>query len=102
MSQKVQSVTLNSANVRYNNAVDESRTFDIESNVNIQNGNANSFDGGVVKQNDVVLATFSMWGTNLNPSFQNLEASEMCEVLMAINDFIAAVKENVLTATIDL
>lgn len=99
---EVQSIALNSANVRYNNANDEARVFDIESNVNIQSQNANSFDGGMVKRDEVLVATFNMWGTNLNPSFQNLEASEMCDVLMAINDFIAAVKENILTTTIDV
>lgn len=99
---EVQSIALNSANVRYNNANDEARVFDIEANVNIQGGNVNGFEGGIVKENGLQVATFTMWGTNLNPSFQGMEASKMCEVLMAINEFIASVKENVLTNEIDV
>lgn len=99
---EVQSIALNSANVRYNNANDEARVFDIESNVNIQGGNVNGFEGGIVKEDGLQVATFTMWGTNLNPSFQNLDASKMCEVLMAINEFIASVKENVATKAIEL
>ena len=99
---KIQSVALNSANVRYNNYNDESRKYDIESNVNIQGEQANGFESGIVKSDGLQIATFSMWGTNLNPSFQNLSPSEMCEVLMAINEFIEAVKNNVITNVIDL
>lgn len=98
----VQSVALNSANVRYNNANEESRLYNIESNVAIQDKTVNNFENGIVKRNDVVLATFTMWGTNLNPSFQGLNASEMCEVLMAINDFIESVKANVETTPINI
>lgn len=98
----VQSVTLNSANVRYNNGNEESRVYDIESNVNIQGQSVNGFDGGVVKKDGVQMATFTAWGNNLNPSFQNMEATEMCNVLMAINEFMAAVKSSVSTKTIEL
>ena len=97
----VQSIALNSANVRYNNANDEKRVYDIESNVNIQGKNVNGVEGGIVKKNDVQVATFTMWGTNLNPSFQGIEATEMCAVLMAINDFIVSVKDNVESKVIE-
>ena len=94
---EVQSIALNSANVRYNNANDEKRVYDIESNVNIQGQNVNGFESGVIKKENVQVATFSMWGENLNPSFQGLSATEMCAVLMAINDFIESVKVKVST-----
>ena len=55
-----------------------------------------------IKKEDVQIATFSMWGDNLNPSFQGLEPNEMCSVLMAINDFIASVKQNVETSPIQI
>lgn len=99
---EVQSIALNSANVRYNNANDESRVFDIEANVNIQRQNVNGFESGVIKKEDVQIATFSMWGENLSPSFQGLSATEMCAVLMDINDFIESVKANVAASPINI
>lgn len=99
---EVQSIELNSANVRYNNANDEKRVYDIESNVNIQRQNVNGFESGVIKKDNIQVATFSMWGENLNPSFQGLSATEMCAVLMAINDFIESVKANVAAYPINI
>lgn len=99
---KVQGIELNSANVRYNNANDEARVYDIESNVSIQGQNVNGFDGGIVKMGETVVASFNAWGGNVSPSFQNLEVTEMCAVLMAINDYIASVKETVATKVIEL
>ena len=98
----IQRVSLNSANVRYDNANEESRVYDIEANANINGKTVSGFDGGVVMKDGVQMATFSKWGTNLNPNFHNLEATEMCEVLMAINDFIESVTENVSNKTIEL
>ena len=99
---EVQSIALNSANVRYNNANDEKRVYDIEANVNIQGQNVYGFESGFIKKEDVQIATFSMWGETFNPSFQGLEPNEMCSVLMAINDFIASVKQNVETSPIQI
>lgn len=99
---EVQGIELNSANVRYNNANDEARVYDIESNVSIQGQNVNGFDGGIVKKGETVVASFNAWGGNVNPSFQNLEVSVMCDVLVAINDYIASVKETVATKVIEL
>lgn len=98
----VQSIALNSANVRYNNANDEKRVYDIEANVNIQGQNVNGFESGVIKKDNIQVATFSMWGTNLNPSFQGLEPAEMCEVLMAINEFITSVRQDIETNPINI
>lgn len=94
---EVQSIALNSANVRYNNANDEKRVYDIESNVNIQGQNVNGFESGVIKKDNIQVATFSMWGEDLNPSFKGLSGTERCAVLMAINDFIESVEVKVST-----
>ena len=94
---EVQSIALNSANVRYNNANDEKRVYDIEANVNIQGQNVNGFESGVIKKDNVQVATFSMWGEDLNPSFKGLSGTERCAVLMAINDFIESVEVKVST-----
>ena len=99
---KVQGIELNSANVRYNNANDEARVYDIESNVSIQGQNVNGFDGGIVKMGETVVTSFNAWGGNVSPSFQGLEVTEMCAVLMAINEYIASVKESVATKVIEL
>lgn len=99
---EVQNVSLNSANVRYNNANDETKVYDISANVSIQNGTAISFDGGVVKKDDVQLASFNMWGDTLNPSFQGLEISESCNVLTIIGEFIESVKAHVSTNSINI
>lgn len=99
---EVQSIALNSANVRYNNANDEKRVYDIEANVNIHSLNVNGFESGFVKKDNIQVATFTMWGENLNPSFQGLEPNERCSVLMAINDFIASVNQNVETSPIQI
>ena len=90
MSEKVQSIALNSANVRYNNAIDTEKIYDIETNVNIQGTSVISFDGGVVKKSTIIVASFSMYGNHhLNINFQNVDdTTEMCSILNAINEFI--------------
>ena len=99
---KVKSIALNSANVRYSNVVDEQRTFDIESNVNLQGGNVVSMDGGIVKKEDAHICSFSKYGNNqLNVNFSNVSVMDMCAALNAItefeNDVKAAVAETVIS-----
>ena len=82
---KVNAVKLNSANVKYDNSVDTERVYDIESNVNFQENRIISFDGGVVKKDEVVKATFSKYGNNqLNVTFNNASVEDMCAALSAI------------------
>lgn len=102
MNEKVQSVALNSANVRYNNAVDTEKVFDIEVNVSIRGNVVGSFDGGVVKKDSMVIASFSMYGeNNLSISFQNVtDPMEMCSILNAVSEFIENVKADVQAAEI--
>lgn len=91
---KVNAVKLNSANVKYDNSVDSERVYDIESNVNLQELNVVSFDGGFVKKDDVHKASFSKYGTNqLSVNFNNItDVTEMCAILTALNSFVEDVK----------
>lgn len=99
---KVQGVSINSANVRYNNASDDSRVYEIEANVATQGNAVSGIDGGVVKKNGITVATFSAWGSKVNSTFQGLSKSEACEVSNTIYDFIGSVKESVSVQVIDL
>ena len=90
---KIDFTKLNSANVSCDNSVDTERVYDIKANANLQGDNLSSMDSGVVKKGDVQVATFNMWGDNFNPSFTNVsDPMEMCNILMAITNFIANVK----------
>lgn len=90
---KIDFTKLNSANVSCDNSVDTERVYDIKANANLQGDNLSSMDSGVVMKDDVQVATFSMWGENFNPSFNNVsDVMEMCAILTAITTFIANVK----------
>lgn len=100
---KVDFTRLNSANVVVENSVDETRVYDIKCNANINNGALNSIDSGIVVKDDVQVATFTMWASNLTPSFQNVtDATEMCAILMAITSFIDATKKEIETNPIQV
>lgn len=104
MSEKVQSVALNSANVRYDNAIDIEKIFDLETNVNIHGNEAVSFDGGIVKKDSTMIASFSMYGnSNLSINFQNAtDPTEMCSILNEVNAFIENIKADVASVEINL
>ena len=90
---KVDFTKLNSANVSVDNLVDESRVYNINARVNLNEGNLQSVDSGVVTKEGVQVATFSMWSNNLTPSFHNVtDVMEMCAILTAITTFIGDVK----------
>lgn len=99
---EVQSIALNSANVRYNNANDESRVYDITADVFIQNNGVNNFESGTLAVNDVVKVTFNIWGETLNCSFNDVAVEEQCQMLQAIHEFADSVKASVTTNTISL
>ena len=100
---KVSATKLNSANVKYDNLSDVERTYDIESNVNIQETNVISFDGGIIKKDDVILASFSKYGNGqVNINFRNIETIDMCAVLVAINSFFEAVELEVSSNSINI
>ena len=93
---KVDFTKLNSANVSVDNHVDESRVYNISARANMNEGNLQSVDGGIVKKGDVQVASFTMWGTNLNPSFQGVtDVMEMCAILTAITTFIGDTKSEI-------
>lgn len=100
---KVNAVKLNSANVKYDNSVDTERVYDIESNVNFQDGNIISFDGGVVRKDEVVKATFSKHGNNQEGlTFQNVEREEKCAIIEAVDSFFADVELSVVESPINV
>lgn len=100
---KVNAVKLNSANVKYDNSVDTERVYDIECNVNFQDGNIVSFDGGVVRKDEVVKATFSKHGKNQEGlTFQNVERVEKCAIIEAVDAFFADVEVSVVESPINV
>ena len=100
---KVDFTKLNSANVSVDNSVDTERVYDIKCNANLNNNVLNSIDSGSVMKDDIQVATFSMWSNNLTPSFQNItDATEMCNIIMAITTFIADVKNKIETNPIEV
>lgn len=100
---KIDFTKLNSANVTADNSVDTEKVYDINANVNISGNEVRSIDGGSVKKDDVQVATFSRWGENsLNINFTNVDATAMCDIITAVNDFNANVSEKVATETIGI
>lgn len=98
----VQSVALNSANVQYNNANDETRTYDISANVLIQGNDVNNFENGNLTLNGMIKVTFNIWGDTFNCSFNDVAIEEQCQMLQAIHDFADSVKAQVSTTPISL
>lgn len=82
-------IKLNSVNVRLGNQEDESREYDIEVNVNVQNDTIISLDGGQVKKDDVVKATFHAHRDTQNMSWSNVTTDEKMSIQKAVDDFIA-------------
>ena len=100
---KVKSVKLNSANVKYDNSVDTERVYDIEANANLNENKMVSMDGGVVRLEGVQKASFSYYGDNSkNISFNGISEEEECQVLSAINTFVASVKESVSVSPLNI
>lgn len=97
MSEKINAVKLNSANVKYDNSVDTERVYDIEANTNLNGSKVVSMDGGAVRKETILVASFSMYGDHhLNINFQNVsDTTEMCSILNAINEFIKNIELDV-------
>lgn len=97
MSEKVNAVKLNSANVTYDNSVDTERVYDIEANANLNGNKVVSMDGGVVRLEGVQNASFSVYGDHQqNVNFMGVEdVSDKCNILMAIDAFVAEVESAV-------
>ena len=101
---KVDFTKLNSANISVDNHVDESRVYNINARVNLNDGNLQSIDGGVVRKGNDVIATFSStWSNEQNVSYKGvLTREEKCDVTFAIDDFIADTKTEIETNPIEL
>lgn len=96
----VQIVTLNAANLHFNNATDDSRVYDIESDVAIQNYEVVGFNEGHVRKGELEVASFNGWNGDLNPGFVGIGEEEQHQVLSEINRFIKSVKSSVSPTTI--
>lgn len=95
---KVKALTLNSANVKYDNSVDESKVYDISANVNIDNSKVRNYDAGVVLKDGVQVANFSKWSdNNQSLNFQTGDIMEMCNIITAVNTFYTDVATEVTT-----
>lgn len=95
---KVKFEKLTSAGIKTTNALDESRTYSIEANVNIKDGNVlKSIEAGYVRKNGMTMCTFSKYGNdNLNTNFQNVgDIMVMCGILQAVDAFIGEVTQKV-------
>lgn len=90
---KVTYKELKNARINVDNSVDTSKVYDISADVNVNSSSVESFDQGIVKSSDSVIATFSCYGDgNLNIGYQNVESANQCEILEAVNDFMENVK----------
>lgn len=101
---KVNAVRLNSANVKYDNSVDAERVYNIEANVNLNNGNVVSFDGGTVMKDGVEKASFSTYGNHqMNYNIRGVEdIEEQCAIIKAIHAFVGDVESEVETNPLNL
>lgn len=92
---------LNSANVLVSNKVDDNKMFDINANVNVQNGSIQSFENGNIANDTQVKANFRRYSGNLTIDFF-CAADEIISVVSAINAFIEASTELVENKPIEL
>lgn len=100
---KINFGTLNSANIVADNSADEARVYNIKGNVNYQSGNAASVDSGSVIKDGVEYATFNHWSdTNQQVTWSNCPKEEKDDVQIAIDAFIATVREEIQGTTVTL
>lgn len=104
MSEKVNVMELNSANVKYDNSVDTERVYDIEANANLSGYRVVSMDGGVVRLNGEQKASFNMYGDHQQNYVLNgvVDIEEQCTILKAINAFIGEVESAVKVSLLNL
>lgn len=99
-NQKITAGEVVSSTRKYSNINDGTRLFNIEADVNIQNGKVTNFNSGTLTRKEANAygnANFSA-GNNLDYFAFNsngLNASEVKDALDAIMDFMSNVKENV-------
>lgn len=96
---KVKFESLVNATIKTNNSTDTARTYAIEANVTIRNNEVETIDSGTVNgiSNMAMLASFSKYnGGGLNINFTTeANESDQCNILAAINSFIADTKSKV-------
>lgn len=94
----VQRIKVNSSNERYDNKSDESRVFDIEANVVIEDGVAIGIENGLIEKDGEEVAKFSSRGSNrISISYKGVDVNERNRINEAVDLFIVDVKNAVLT-----
>lgn len=90
----VKFVDLKSAVIGANNLEDSERVYDIEANIHVNGTSVSGIDNGTVKivGHENIVVTFSNWGESLSLNFNGLDTSAYCDVVEAINEFIADTK----------
>lgn len=100
---KVKFESLVNATVKANNSTDADRVYAIEANVTIRNNEVETVDSGTVNNlsGAVALATFPKYNYGgLNINFTNeVNESDQCNILSAINSFIADTKAKVTSSS---
>lgn len=93
MTEKVKFEKIVNATVRVTNEIDTTKEFDINADVIINNKRADSFNGGEVKKDGNVVATFNSWSeSNLNVNYNLADVDENIKILNAIYAFIKDVR----------
>lgn len=97
MSEKVNAVKLNSANVKYDNSVDTERVYDIEADANLNDNKVVSIDGGVVRLEGAQKASFNLYGNHqVNYNLMGVEDIDaQCNIIKAIHSFVNEVESAV-------
>lgn len=97
MSEKVNAVKLNSANVKYDNSVDAERVYDIEANASLNENEVVSMDAGVVRLEGVQKASFSLYGNHqVSYNLMGVEDIDVqCNIIKAIHSFVNEVESAV-------
>lgn len=97
----VEFTNVNSANVSAKNT--SADVFQITANVQINQGTMRNIDNGEVKQNGVIVASFSYWEENhLSISYLNVDVTTQNSINTEVNAFVAAAKEAVSTSPISI
>lgn len=93
MTEKVKFEKIVNATVRVTNEPDTTKEYVISADVTINNKQADNFNGGEVKKDGSIVATFSAWGeSNLNVNYNLADVDENVKILNAIYAFVKDVR----------
>lgn len=81
-----------SSRVKYSNAADTTRTYDITAEVQLRDGQVEVTDNGQVLKDGAQIANFNGNDNWFSINYQSVPSTEQAAILAEVNDFIAAVK----------